>query len=336
MKLTYSLIAAALACGLASAQTTAYTTPVGYITHSITGAVGGNAAYTLLSPTLVQPVTWAGTCSAAPSGSDITASSALPGGIDVQYYVEITEGASAGWWSTVASVAGNTITVTDTFPSGIASGAKFVVKKHNTISSFLGANLPGLDPGLGLDDADEIQILDASAQAISSYFYALAADGAPVDGWYDSGGNAADNVVIVPGTSVMAVRKVEGNKTFASTGEVKTTPTQVDVFVGYNWLAPMRATGVTLVNSGLNTGNTATGVQQGIDLSVDEVQFIPESQSIAAYFAADFAQAGVEGWYDSGGASADTVLMDAPYGIQLVRKFNGAAVWTVPAITIAP
>jgi len=330
----YSLLLAAAASGLAYGAT-AYTTPVGYITHSVTGSIAGSPSFTLLSPTLVQPTAWAGVSTAAPVGKAITASGTLPSGLNSQYFVELTAaGVNNGWWATVVSVSGSTVTVTNNFPTGVLAGATFVIKKHNTIKSFLGSNAPGLDPGLGLDDADEVQVLNPATQGISSYFYALAVDGAPVDGWYDSGGNDANDTVIVPGTAVMAVRKKPGNTTFASSGEVKTTKTQADIYKGYNWLSPMVATDVSLLASNLNTGNTSTGVQQGVDLSVDEVQFIPASQSIAAYFAADFAQTGVNGWYDSGGNSSDSILMQAPYGIQLVRKFNSSAVWTAPAVVI--
>jgi hypothetical protein len=325
----FALLGALFAVGAANA---ASTDPVGYITHEVTGAIAGTPSFTLLSPTLVQSPVYAGVSSGAPSGTTITAASTLPAGIDTLHYVEIV---GTGWWSTVVSVSGNTITLGSSLPTGLTASTAFEVKKHNTLKSFLGANQPGFDPGLGLDDADEVQILNGSTQAISSYFYALEADGAPVDGWYDSGGSPADDTIIIPGTSVMAVRKQAGNLTFSSTGEVKTSPTKVNIFVGYNWLAPMRADDVSLLGSNLDTGDTLTGVQRGVDLSVDEVQFIPANQSLVSYFAADPNEAPT-GWYDSGGNPSDSVLMEANSGIQLVRKFNGTAVWTVPAVTIAP
>lgn len=334
----FALLGALFAVGTAFGA--AATDPVGYITHTIAGASGSIPGTSFVSSTLVNADAFAGVSTNDPSGgTTVTVGSALPAEVTGSglYYVEIKSGANEGWWSTVTAVSGTgptTVTVNDNFPAGLGVGAQISIRKHQTLKGLFGANLAGLDPGLSLDDADEVQLLNPATQGASAYFYAIVADGAPVDGWYDSGGNPADDVVIEPGSSALVKRKQPGDLTFASSGSVKVTKTQVDIFPGDNWVSTMRATGVTLGAMNLDTGNTATGVQQGSDLSVDEFQIV-SGTSAAAYFAADpIATGGFTGWFDGGGNPANDVLLPEGQGALVKRKFAAPAIWTVPAVTI--
>ncbi|MBP7950866.1 MAG: hypothetical protein KA004_14540 [Verrucomicrobiales bacterium] len=332
--LTGAASLAALMSG-AVAQTSAVTDPVGYITENITGGPA-TGAFTLIAPSLVTKTEFAGASSNAPSASLISTTATLPAGLNDGYFVELKGGAQEGWWSTIQSVTGGDITVQGTFPAGLAVGQQFMIRKHQTLGSFLGANSAGIDPGLSLDDADEVQLLDGATQVVAAYFYALAADGAPADGWYDASGNASDNEIIPPGNSVLVKRKQAGDKSFIQVGHVKTTKTQIGIWQGDNWVTPMLATGGTLGSLNLDTGDLATGVQRGVDLNVDEFQLINTNQSVSAFFAADPIQAGVTGWYDSGGNPADATLVAENTGAIVRRKVNQTAIWTAPAQVIAP
>lgn len=330
----FALLGALLAVGAADA---AATDPVGYITHNIAGGTVASPGFTFVSSTLVNADAFAGASTNNPSGTAVISAAGLPAGLDSSYYVEISSGASEGWWSTVVSVAGTDVTVADNFPAGLAVGTTFTIRKHQTLKGLLGSNAPGLDTGLSLDDADEVQLLNPATQVAAAYFYAVVADGAPADGWYSAAGNPSDNVVIEPGSSALVKRKFGAAKTFTSSGSVKVTKTQVDIFPGDNWVSTMRATGVTIGAMNLDTGNTATGVQRGVDLSVDELQITGLDQITKAFFAADPVLApGFSGWYDGGGNDSNATLLLEDQGALVKRKLASPAIWTVPAQPIAP
>jgi uncharacterized protein (TIGR02597 family) len=111
----YSLLAAIAACGLATGQETAYTTPVGYISQ--TCAANSD---TIVSLPLRQSAAAAGALSGAPDtatvpGSAIYTLSGSPGfTVDAYagtHYVKFTSGADIGRWYAITANTANTITV---------------------------------------------------------------------------------------------------------------------------------------------------------------------------------------------------------------------------------
>lgn len=238
-KLTYSLLAAFAACGMAFAAETAYTTPVGYITTPISGNVTGNSAgaSTFIANTLQTSAVFAGAATASPSGTlEINFAGGVPPNLDSSYQLVITQGSQEGWYTTVlGSPSATKITVADAFPAGLPADVKVQVRKYATIQSLLGSN------SLGLGASDEVQLLDASTtpQMISTIVYA--------GGWFNFvTEEPAENYIIYPGTSVQIVRRGATPLSLVQSGEVKTTKTQVDVYAGDNWLGQTLATGGTL------------------------------------------------------------------------------------------
>jgi hypothetical protein len=235
--ITYSLILAALAAtGSAIAQDTAYTTPVGYLTTTIGGNVSGGSAgaSTFVASTLQAPAVFSGEATASPSGTKVISfAAAVPADLDGSYQLVITNGAQEGWYTTISSSNATSITVSDDFPGGLSANVKVEVRKFATIQSLLGDNTAGLAP------EDEVQLLDPSAQLISTVVYA--------DGWFNFvTEEPAEDYIIYPGTSVQIIRKGATPLSLVQSGEVKLTKTQVDIFPGDNWLGQSLATGGTL------------------------------------------------------------------------------------------
>ncbi|KAB2637827.1 MAG: TIGR02597 family protein [Verrucomicrobia bacterium] len=107
MKLTYALILAAAASGLASAQT-AYTTPVGYVTQTIL-----QNSDTYVGLPLHQAVAYADAASAV-TGSVVTITSATPltaSQFAGTYYLKFTSGTALGMWFPVTANTTTTITL---------------------------------------------------------------------------------------------------------------------------------------------------------------------------------------------------------------------------------
>ena len=340
MKPYTSILAILLACGSAQAAVTATTTPVGYVSATVAGATGSVAGYTWIATPLVQATTFAGqlvSWSTTSGHTTFTFSGNVPTTLGAESLVEVATGdANEGWWSTVVSSTATTITVNSAAPVSLSQTANVSVRPHTTLSSFLGANAPGLAPGLDLT-ADEVAVLDGSTQLSNSYFYSTAALGAPADGWYDGSGNPSDSVVIEPGYSVLVLKKGAGNSTFTTSGTVKTTKTQIDIYHGDNWVSPGNPVGTTLAALNLDTGSTATGVLEGSDLTTDTFVLTDLTQLSNSYFAADpVATGGYTGWFDGGGNPAGTVAVGPSTGAVIKRVYSGSAVWTVPAVTVAP
>lgn len=334
-KITYSLLAAAAACGFAQAQTTAYTTPVGYITQAI--AANGSGAETYLSPSLIQPSVFAGASTATPSGlSTIDFSGSVPAALDGTYLLEITSGASAGWWSTVASSTATSITVTDAFPSGLTIGTTVAVRKHSTVGNFLGANSPGLTPFDGVNPNDEVIILNPVTQATTTLAYVPTAVSGLPDGWFDLVLSAsADNYVIEPGTAIKIKLIGSTSLSVVSSGEVKLTPTQVDVFPNFNWIGTPLAVGGTL-----DYMNFAAQLIpfDGVSTTSDELSFLDAAQVSTPYASLDpsFGLGVVMGNLVTSSPAGDYVFPGGTGAVLKRAASTPANVLTVPGTVVAP
>jgi len=337
MKLpTYAILAAALACGLASAQTTAYTTPVGYISHTI--AAGTSLpSDTYISPSLVQPTEYAGASTVSPSGGKtVTLPSGVPTTFNATYVLEITSGASAGWWSTVVSSTGTTVVVNDNFPAGLPSGVTVSVRLHNTLKTYFGANTPGLVAFDGSGTNDEVDILDPVSQGVTAVAYVPASiSGAAQDGWFDlATSSSADDYIVEPGSSVKIKRLGTSSLTFVSTGTVKTTPTQVDIYPNYNWVGTQSAAGNTVNGMSFNTSL----VPFNGGGTYDEIDFVNADQSTSAFAALDPSLGLGQTVGDlAQGIDAGTKAFSQGTGIIVHRiGTTTSSIITIPATVVAP
>jgi hypothetical protein len=275
----FALLGALFAAGAASAATT---TPVGYITVNL--AANGE---TYVSPTMVQASSFAGASTVSPSGGKvITFSGGVPTGLGSGDVLEV---GSSGWWSTVTSSTATTITVVDNFPAGLPANTSVSVRKHNTLLTFLGLNAPGLIDYDGSKANDEVQVLDPTAnpQKVATYAWVtgpnLGDPNNPNGAWFNLGTSTVDNnVVIEPGTAIRIKHVGATPLSFATSGTVKTTPTQVDVFAKFNWIGTPLATGGTL--NGMNFNNQLVEYD-GSSPNYDELQILGSNQ-VATPFAA--------------------------------------------------
>lgn len=334
---TYSLILAALAAtGSAFGADTAYTTPVGYISHTLAAAAPGASADTYISASLTQPVEFAGSSTVSPSGGKVaTLAGGVPTSFGTSYVLEITSGPSEGWWSTVTASTATTVTVNDNFPSGLPANVTISVRKHSTLSTFLGTNAPGLVTYDGVNPNDEVQVLDPVGQVVSAYAYVsgpnLSDPLYPNGAWFDLlASSVANDTVIEPGTSIKIKRIGTTPATFSSVGTVKTTKTQVDVFANYNWVGNPLATGGTL--NGM-TFNTQLVKYDGVSANYDELQYVRASQVVQPYAAVD-----------DGGATMFDLTNSVPAGAEpfaegtgvIIRRIgNPASVITIPGTVVA-
>ncbi len=334
MKPYTSILAILLACGSAHA-TTATTTPVGYVTTTIAGAGSNPSADSYVSCSLVQPTVFAGQSASAASHTVTFSGTSVPTTLDSTYVLEITSGTHAGWWSTVTSSTSSTIVVNDVVPD--TSPVTITVRLHNTVASYLGANAPGLITFDGVSANDSVQILDPSTQASVAIAYVPASvSGAAQDGWFDlASSSPADNYIIEPGAAVKINRVGSGSLSFTSSGTVKTTPTQVDIYPTYNWIGTQLATGGTLNGMGFNTQLV---LFDGVNPNYDELDFLAPDQSGTPYAALD-PSLGLGATMGNLGDSSDAgaVVFPQSFGAVLNRiGTTSTTVITIPGTVVAP
>lgn len=236
---SFALLAAIATIGAAGA---AATDPVGYITAVIGANPSNNpaGAVTYVSPSLVKPADFTGAANAVPAGSTITFAGGVPTTLDGTSMLEINDGTQEGWWSTIVSSTATSITVADAFPAGLAANVSASVRKFTTVQDVFGNNTAGLTAYNGVVAHDEIRILNPITQATSTIIYA---GGAWVD-FVTEG--PAGGYPIYPGTSVQVVRRGATPLELVTSGTVKTTKTQVDIYPFDNWVGEPIPNGSTL------------------------------------------------------------------------------------------
>lgn len=270
---------------------TAYTSPVGYISHSIAGAGTSAAAETYIAPTLINDPKFAGLSSASPSGGAVvTFSGGVPTTLNGSYVLEITSGSSEGWWSTVVSSTATSITVNDSFPAALPDNVRVAVRKHATFATFLGFDIPGLVTYNGVDASDEIQVFNPISQSATAYAFVTASDWGDLENypngvWLNLVSGEPDNdAIIEPGTSVKVKRVGSTALSFTSTGTVKTTKTQVDIYPGFNFVAATQAASGTF-----GSVDFAPQLHQwdGTNTDYDELQKVYLNQTTVPFAAID-------------------------------------------------
>lgn len=325
----FALLGALLAVGAADA---AATDPVGYISHTIAGTGGSGSALTLLSPSLVQPTEFAGQTSVNPSGlSTITFTGGVPATLNSSYVLEIP---SSGWWSTVVSSTATSITLNDALPAGLPANTAVTVRKHNTVQSLFGENAPGLAAFNG-ESGDEVQFLTPAGVIISVSYVPGAVTETATDDWYElATSSLANDMVIEPGSAVIVKTSSSVNLTFTSSGSVKTTPTQVDVFPGLTLIGQPDAVGATLGDM-----NLATQMVQfdGENSNFDEFQFLTAAQVVDGNVSLAPSLGGPTMGNLGTSESSNATLFGEGKGAIFKRDAGGtASVLTFPGSTVQP
>ena len=325
-KLTLAVALAATWVEVCHAQTTANTTPVGYITVTIPAANPPSipeqtAAF---SVPLYNTPDFQGTVATLDdidkftlTGAAFTAGSfnvptATPRGVRI-----MTAGAQQGMLFLVTANTTNQLTVA--LPNGVANintllavGNTVQIVPVNTFGSLFGTTTPILAPGASANDADVV--------------YLLSKDGSGNDKWnpyYHNGTNwrlsgdlnSQNNTIIFPDEGVLIVHRGTNPVTLTMMGAVPSTSEQTDLFgSGSTFLANRFPVDVQLINSGINTSpgwvtNTSPNVADKVYL------WDPTNRVWQTYF-----HNGTN-WRRAGSiANQNTTLIKAGTGVVLSRS----------------
>jgi len=319
-KLTYSLLAAAAACGMAQGQTTAYTTPVGYVTVPMSPGQFTFGGLTLQSQSVAAGVLSSSTATSvtASGGIDFTAL-LTPGTI---YILELPDGTI----QEVSSWNGATLNTQENVSASVVNGTTtYKLRPCATVASVFGLNnTAGLTSSQDGDASTVDNVIVYTAPGISTNIYYFDANGngsrdeADFDGWYTAGGEPADNQVI-PYADGFLVQRVAGSlKTLVVTGEIKTSPTKSVLGSGFNFLSSVSPAGLTLIQSGLHQHISTSS--DGDSTTVDNVVVNVAGNQTNVYFF-DLNQNGVidaadgDAWYTAGGDPANDFALEGGFYI---------------------
>jgi hypothetical protein len=235
----------------------------------------------------------------------------------------------------VVSSTATSVTASDALPAGLAIGTQISVRKHNTLATFLGANSAGLIPFDGENPSDEVQILNPATQVVTTCAYVpFALSGLP-DGWFDLGLSApADDYVVEPGASIKINRVGATPLSLVSSGTVKISPTQIDVYPSFNWIGTQLGAGGTF--DYMNLASQLIPFD-GAATNSDELQFLDSAQVVTPYASLDpaFGLGVVMGNLATSEPAGDTVFFEGTGAVLKRAPSTPPGIITVPGTTVA-
>jgi hypothetical protein len=315
-KITYSLLAAAAACSLANAQTTAYTTPVGYVSNVLAPNQFNLVGLSLHEPTIASGVIDAESSSSV-TDAEVNFTTLLSAG--QTYILELPNGVI----QEVTAWSASTLTTPNNITNSVNPGTTtYKLRKAATIGSVFGlTNTAGLTPSTDgdLTTCDLIQIFNGTGFDTIYYFN----DGAGTEGWYDDANNPAVDKPIVYSDGIFVKRIGGSNISLVVSGEVKTNPTSGVLASGFNYLNGVAPVGLSLGASTLESFLTPS--VDG-DLTTCDLVLLPASGGsyTTCYYFND--GAGTTGWYDDANNPAQSFDLSSGF---LIFNVGGVKPYTV-------
>ena len=340
-------IAAALVFGAAqfasNGQTASTTDPVGFVTLSISGTGGTSpVAYTFASLGLQRAVAFQSTTTSVAGSVTLADSSAswtdnqynsATAGAPPTHYVEILSGTGAGTIYDIVTTDGTakTLTLGTQLAAGITTGATYRIRPHWTIAAVFGAaNESGLGSGSAAA-ADQIQLFRNGGYV--GYFYQTAGRNVLLNAWVSASDLTANagNTVIYPGDGIVIARKQSAALSVILNGVVKTGQTSLPVISGYSLLGNVYASGMTLSNSALYTGDTATGLAPGSAATADQVVFWNGTGFVSYFYQTAGRNVLLNAWVSASDLNTNAGNTAIPAGTAIFIKRSGSSFsWVAP------
>lgn len=319
-----SLLALALlAPGVLFAQTTAKTTPVGYVTKSLPPS-----QFTFVGLTTHNAVAASGVIASVASNevtvTGVNFETALsPNNPSTARYIlelqngtitEVTNWTSAG-----------VLTTADDISSQVNPGTtSFSLRRAATISDIFGAaNSAGLTPDSDGDytSGNDLVYVITGDGLKTIYYY----NDGETTGWFDSDGEAADNLPVVYSDGFY-VQRVGGNSIdLVISGEIKKAPTSGIIAPNWNFMSSVAPSGLTVGTSGLE--NFITPDSQGDYLQVDNL-YVPVGNTVKIIYYYNDGE--TTGWFDADGEDATNVPLQGDFLI-LNRGITKSYTLSVPS-----
>lgn len=305
-----SLLAAASVFGQAS------TKPVGFQTVTLKASSFNLVGINFLKAPLVVGVLDSLTATTI-TDAGVDFSAALTGQSNL--VVEVTSGTGSGLWANVSSFSTNQLTVDTDVTASVSAGASYQVFSLPTIAEVFGAtNSAGLKDG-NSTTADIIWLSKGDGSGgFDKYYYAAAAPPFVTAGWKNTstGNTNASGAAIYHHEAMIIERRGTTDLPVTFTGTVKTSPTTIPLFTGFNWIDRAYPSLATLANSGLSTYLLA-----GNSTTADIVWMANASGGYDKYYFAVAAPPFVTaGWKKVGAGNTDASSTPLETGIIIERR----------------
>jgi uncharacterized protein (TIGR02597 family) len=331
---------------IASAQTTATTTPAGFITVNFPAAPSASTpSLTALSVPLYKPADFTGGVGTIDSANQFTLTGAAwtPGAFasaTAPRLVRIKSGSGTGKFFVVTGNTNNQLTV-DLTGTGVANintvvstspSTQCEVLPANTLGNVFGtgATPPTLKPGATANDGDNVLLWNGSGW--DTYFW-TGVVGTPNNIWKRSGTIDRSNVIIYPDDGVFVVRRETASATSVTLlGTVPSTSEQSGIPSGSTFLGNRFPIDTTLGGLGLQN---IPGWDAGVTSSdADNVLILNVSGGWDTYF-----WTGTEGspnniWKRSG--TIDRSSTPIPAGTAVFITHPGGAVTLTQSLPYTP
>lgn len=350
-KISYSLLAAAMACGFAHGQT-AYTTPVGYTSLVIPASSDTTFTVPLSVAPLLQAASTAiagNTITVAATGAATNAFTNVPVDGNAKCYVLVGSGPLAGLRYPVTANDGTTVTVdggaTTLQAQGFAIGNTLSVVPYWTLATLFPG---GAGVGVSADIFDPSATILVSEQenvgpnrsSAAAYFFSDGTSG-PV-GWLDANDpeGPLQNAVAIDPAITHRIRSSAAN-TFTSSGTVPSVALRAKLLTaaGTNdeYLGAAYPIDVSLQDSGLQSAVVASpDIFDPVDTVLvfnDEATGFNKGSS-AAYFYSD-GSSGPVGWLDANDpegpiVTGKVIKAGRAFTVRKAGGTPGTTTWTAP------
>jgi uncharacterized protein (TIGR02597 family) len=317
----------------ATASTDVFTDPVGFITLN---SVGNGLSYVSLGMTQIP--TQRGVINTV-AGQKLTTNNTLtpnqfigPGGA-TQFFIEITSGPNAGLTDDIVSNDTAAVFTASDDSSEIAATETYKIYPHWTLNTALGAPPAGINGSNTQPNADAVLVWNPLTQQSAQYWYRTTS---ATPGWRDAFSSSIDrgtNILYID-QGIVIQRKIAGSASTILVGGVKLGPTIIPgVANGLTYAGMVYASGQTLSNTLLYTGNILTGVNgSNTQPNADAVLvWDPVAQGSAQYWFRT--TSATPGWRDAFSSSIDRGTNQLPFGAVMViqRKIATQFNYTAPA-----
>jgi uncharacterized protein (TIGR02597 family) len=317
------------------AQSFGKTDPVGRIKLSVVGATdGASYAYSFRALSLTRAIQYQGSAETI-GATTITDSQATWttdqfNGPNGAHYIEITSGSATGLTYDIQATnpETQTLTLNQNLPAGLTVPIKFKIRKHWTIGSVFGpANESGLGGG-NVTTADQVLIFNGVGY--DTYYYQTSGIGGV--GWRKAGDAVTDAAgsVLYPEDGLLIKRKHAGDVKVPLLGVVKSGQTTIPILAGTNLVGNVYAAPLTLADSGLYTGDPATGMAGGNVTTADQL-LLWNGIGYDTYFYQTSGIGGT-GWRKAGDAVSNASAAVIPVGTSMILKRKAATGfnWVIP------
>jgi len=339
-KLAFITTAAVISAAIAYQATaqSVYTDPVGFITLSATNGPNG---VSYIGTSMTQVPVFRGAVSAAPSGTAIPLNGLVAGSYTQNvigsvannaFFIEdvnSNNSAAYGFVDDIVSNDANNVYTANNDSSVFANGDNIKIVPHWTFNAVFGAsnqNIP-LTATTSPSTADNIIIYNPVTKGETAYYYRTGkgyrnTSSATIDA-------GATTLYFDQGIILERIASSDTNANFQLVGGVTIGVTQVPIYTGGNLPSEIYASSVTLTNSGLFTGNTATGfVPSTSPSSADQVQILTGPYAGAYYYRTS------KGWRNTTSATVDAGSTPLAIGTSFVinrLSSAGSFTWDEPA-----